>query len=52
MIVAAVVTAAAGTAWLLVRREGPAMLLTLALVFGGTGAAPFIRLIMPAPAVV
>lgn len=49
VIVAAVVTAAAGTAWLLVRREGPAMLLTLALVFGGTGASPFIRLVMPAP---
>jgi uncharacterized membrane protein len=49
VIVAAVVTAAAGTAWLLVRREGPAMLLTIALVFGGTGASPFIRLVMPAP---
>jgi uncharacterized membrane protein len=49
VIVASVVTAAAGTAWLLVRREGPAMLLTFALLFGGTGASPFIRLVMPAP---
>jgi uncharacterized membrane protein len=47
VIVAAVVTAAAGAAWLLVRRPGPALLLTAALVFGGTGASPFIRLVMP-----
>lgn len=49
VIVAAAVTAAAGTAWLLVRRRGPAMLLTLVLVFGGTGVAPVIRLVMPSP---
>jgi uncharacterized membrane protein len=49
VIAAAVVTAAAGTAWLLVRREGPALLLTMALVFGGTGASPFIRLVTPSP---
>src|ERR1700722_1390297 len=49
VIVAAVVTAAAGSAWLLVRRKGPALLLTIALVIGGTGASPFIRLIIPNP---
>jgi uncharacterized membrane protein len=49
VMVAAVVTAAAGTAWLLVRREGPALLLTIALVFGGTGVSPVIRLVMPSP---
>jgi uncharacterized membrane protein len=49
VIVAAVTTAAAGTAWLLVRREGPALLLTIALLVGGTGAAPFIRLVVPHP---
>ncbi len=49
VIVASVATAAAGTAWLMVRREGPALLLTIALVFGGTGVSPFIRLVMPHP---
>ncbi len=49
VIVAAVVTAAAGAAWLLVRREGPALLLTIALVLGGTGVSPFIRLVTPNP---
>ena len=49
VIAAAVVTAAAGTAWLLVRKEGPALLLTIALVFGGTGVSPFIRLITTSP---
>jgi uncharacterized membrane protein len=49
VIVAAVVTAAAGTAWLLVRRQGPALLLTLALLIGGTGVSPLIRLVMPQP---
>ena len=49
VIVAAAVTAAAGTAWLLVRREEPALLLTIALLLGGTGASPFIRLVMPNP---
>ncbi len=49
VIAASVVTAAAGTAWLLVRREGPALLLTIALVIGGTGVSPVIRVITPSP---
>jgi uncharacterized membrane protein len=49
VIVASVTTAAAGTAWLLVRREGPALLLTLALLFGGTGVSPAIRFITRSP---
>jgi uncharacterized membrane protein len=49
VIAAAVATAGAGTAWLLVRRRGPALLLAIALVFGGTGASPFIRLVTPHP---
>ena len=51
IVVAAGVTAAAGTAWLLVRKRAEAFLLTTALVVGGTGVSPFIRLIIPSPAV-
>ena len=51
MVVAAAVTAAAGTAWLLVRKRAETMLLTAALVIGGTGVSPFIRLIVPSPAI-
>ncbi len=49
VIAASTVTAAAGTAWLLTRRRGATMLLMAALIVGGTGVSPFIRLIMPAP---
>ena len=47
VLAASVVTAAAGSAWLLVRRRGPAVLLTVVLVFGGTGVSPVIRLVTP-----
>lgn len=49
VLVAAVATAGAGTAWLLVRRRGPAMLLAAGLLFGGTGVAPIIRLVNAHP---
>ena len=48
-IVASIVTAAAGTAWVMTRRRGATILLTATLLFGGTGISPFIRLMMPAP---
>ena len=49
VIAASVATAGAGTAWLLTRRHGATILLTVALLVGGTGVSPFIRLILPAP---
>ncbi|HUA86883.1 MAG TPA: DUF2298 domain-containing protein [Bryobacteraceae bacterium] len=49
VLAGSVATAAAGTAWLLTRRRGATILLTAALLAGGTGVAPFIRLITPAP---
>ena len=49
ILVACAATAAAGGAWLLTRRRGATLLLTLALLFGGTGVSPFIRLLLPAP---
>ncbi len=49
VLVASAATAAAGTAWLLTRRRGATVLLTAALLVGGTGVSPFIHLIMPAP---
>jgi len=48
-IVALVVTAIAGTAMLLVRRRRAIALLTAAIVFGGVGTAPLIRLVAPNP---
>jgi uncharacterized membrane protein len=48
-MVALVTTAAAGTAMLLVRRRFPAILLTAAILFGGAGTAPLIRLIEARP---
>jgi len=48
VIVAACVTAAAGTAWLMVRRRFAVVLLVAAFVIGGTGVSPFIRQVVPA----
>lgn len=51
ILVACAVTAAAGAAWLLAgRRRMPSVLLTVALLFGGTGVSPFIHQVMPSPA--
>ncbi len=51
ILIASAVTAGAGASWLLVgRRRMPALLLTMALLVGGTGVSPFIRTIMPSPA--
>ena len=51
ILIAGAVTAGAGAGFLLVgRRRMPALLLTAALLVGGTGVSPFIRLIMPSPA--
>ncbi len=50
VLIACAVTAAAGASWLLVHRRMPALLLTMALLIGGTGVSPFIRLVMPSPA--
>jgi uncharacterized membrane protein len=49
VIVGSVATAAAGAAWFLTRKRGPTILLTAALLVGGTGVSPFIRLMLPAP---
>ncbi len=48
-VVALTATAAAGTAMLLVRRRFEALLLTAAIVVGGVGTAPIIRLVAPNP---
>lgn len=50
VLVASSVTAAAGVAWLLVRRRLAVVLLAGAFLFGGTGVAPLIRLVTPSPA--
>lgn len=51
ILIAGATTAAAGASWLMVgRRRMPALLLTAALLVGGTGVSPFIRLVMPSPA--
>lgn len=49
LIVAGVVTAGAGSAWLLTRRLDATALLTVVLLFGGTGVSPFIHLLMRGP---
>jgi uncharacterized membrane protein len=48
VIIAASVTAVAGTAWLLARRRFAVVLLVGAFLFGGSGVAPFTRHVMPA----